>query len=91
MTERRGDHLFTDNIAVSPDAQGRGLGPALLAEAARQAEALGLALLRLYTHARMASNIDRYRRAGFKEIARRKGRGFDRVYMEKPLPAEGQR
>jgi ribosomal protein S18 acetylase RimI-like enzyme len=91
VTENRRDHLLIDNIAVSPAAQGRGLGSALLAEAARQARAQGLPLLRLYTHAMMDTNIALYRRAGFTEIARLSEKGFDRVYMQKPLPAEDRR
>jgi ribosomal protein S18 acetylase RimI-like enzyme len=91
VTERHGDHLLIDNVAVSPAAQGRGLGAALLAEAARQAQGLGLPLLRLYTHAMMVSSIALYRRAGFTEIARLTEKGFDRVYMQKTLPAAGRR
>lgn len=91
VTERRNDHLLVDNIAVSPAAQRRGLGSALLAEAARQARALGLPLLRLYTHAKMDTNIALYRRAGFAEIARLSEKGFDRVYMQKPLPTAERR
>jgi ribosomal protein S18 acetylase RimI-like enzyme len=86
VTERYADHLLIDNIAVAPDAQGRCLGRTLLAEAERQARAHGLARLRLYTHARMASNIALYARAGFAEVARVREKGFDRVYMEKTLP-----
>lgn len=85
ITERRTDHLLIDNVAVAPEAQGRGLGRMLLAEAERQARAAGLARLRLYTHALMAANIALYRRAGFAEIARVAEKGFDRVYMERLL------
>jgi ribosomal protein S18 acetylase RimI-like enzyme len=88
VTEAHPTHLLIDNVAVSPAAQGRGLGAALLAEAERQAVRQGLAQLRLYTHAKMAANIARYRRAGFAEVARITERGFDRVYMQKPLAAE---
>lgn len=91
VTERGEGHLLIDNIAVSAAAQGRGIGRQLLAEAERQARASGLATLRLYTHARMAANIALYRRAGFAEIARVSEKGFDRVYMERPLTGEGTR
>jgi ribosomal protein S18 acetylase RimI-like enzyme len=91
VTEVHPTHLLIDNVAVSPAAQGRGLGTRLLVEAEQQARALGLKLLRLYTHAMMASNIALYRRAGFTEIARISEKGFDRVYMQKTLPGEGER
>lgn len=87
VTERHHGHLLIDNVAVSPAAQGRGLGRALLAAAEAEARAAGLPRLRLYTHALMASNIALYRRAGFAEVARLREKGFDRVYMEKPLSA----
>jgi ribosomal protein S18 acetylase RimI-like enzyme len=87
VTEEHPTHLLIDNVAVSPAAQGRGLGAALLAEAEREAARQGLALLRLYTHAKMAANIARYRRAGFAEVARITEKGFDRVYMQKQLAA----
>lgn len=89
VTERHEDHLLIDTIAVAPAAQGRGRGRMLLAAAERETRAAGLTRLRLYTHARMASNIALYARAGFAEIARVSEKGFDRVYMEKtlvPLP-----
>jgi ribosomal protein S18 acetylase RimI-like enzyme len=86
VTEAHPGHLLIDNVAVAPAAQGRGLGPTLLAEAEREARRRGLALLRLYTHAKMVANIARYRRAGFTEVARITEKGFDRIYMEKPLP-----
>lgn len=86
VTERHDDHLLLDNLAVAPAAQGRGLGRLLLAEAERQAREAGLGRIRLYTHALMASNIALYARAGFATVARVSEKGFDRVYMEKPVP-----
>lgn len=85
VTERHADHLLIDNLAVAPEAQGRGFGRMLLAEAERQARAAALARLRLYTHARIASNIALCRRAGFSDVARVTEKGFDRVYMERVL------
>jgi ribosomal protein S18 acetylase RimI-like enzyme len=86
VTERHADHLLLDNLAVAPAAQGRGLGRLLVAEAERQARAAGLARIRLYTHALMASNIGLYERAGFAMVARVSEKGFDRIYMERPVP-----
>lgn len=85
VTERHADHLLLDNLAVLPAAQGRGLGRRLLAEAEREAGAVGLPRIRLYTHALMASNIALYERAGFVTVARVSEKGFDRVYMERAV------
>lgn len=90
VTERHDGFLLIDNIAVAPGQQGRGVGRALLAAAEAEARRAGLPRLRLYTHARMGSNIALYARAGFSEIARVSEKGFDRVYMEKPLAPEGR-
>ncbi len=87
VTERHDGFLLLDNLAVAPGCQGRGIGRALLEAAEDQARRAGLPRLRLYTHARMATNIALYARAGFAEIARVSEKGFDRVYMEKPLAA----
>jgi ribosomal protein S18 acetylase RimI-like enzyme len=86
VTERHADHLLLDNLAVAPAAQGRGLGRRMLLDAERQAREAGLPRIRLYTHALMAANIALYARAGFAEVARVAEKGFDRVYMEKPVP-----
>jgi len=45
----------------------------------------GHAVLRLYTHVLMATNIALYSRCGFVEIALRQEHGFARVFMEKRL------
>jgi GNAT superfamily N-acetyltransferase len=81
-------HLPIDNVDVSPAAQDRGLGAALLAEAEREAARQKPALLRLSTHAKMAAIITRDRRAGFAEVARITEKGFDRLYMQKQLAVE---
>ncbi len=77
------NHLLLDNIAVGPDRQGRGLGRALIAFAEAEARRLGLAELRLYTHAKMVENIALYRRLGFTETSRGHESGYDRVFMRK--------
>lgn len=81
----RADALLLENVAVAPRAQGQGLGRHLIAEAERMARAEGLARVILYTHARMASNIALYARAGFVVLEERHEHGLDRVYMEKHL------
>lgn len=79
------DCFLLDNIAVRPDRQGMGFGRMLLdfteAEAARR----GWGAVTLYTNALMAENIAIYAARGYAERERRQDKGFDRVYMAKPL------
>ena len=46
-----GDHLLLDNVAVSPAAQGGGVGGRLLAFADDEATRRGFGQIRLYTNA----------------------------------------
>ena len=59
------DHLLIVNLAVSPDAQGQGLGSMLLQHAEHIARELGRPELRLYTNRLMAPNIALYARRGY--------------------------
>ena len=79
----KADHLLLNNIAVRPDRQGRGLGRTLIAFAEAEARHIGLAELRLYTHAKMTENIALYTRLGFTETSRGRESGYDRVFMSK--------
>ena len=81
----RPDCLFVDNIAVTPERQGLGLGRRLMAFAAETARRRGLPALRLYTNVAMTENLDFYGRLGFVETGRRRESGFERVYMAKTL------
>lgn len=65
-TARVEDHLLVINIAVGPEAQGRGVGQDLLAHAEDLARRAGLGELRLYTNQRFARNIEIYRQAGYR-------------------------
>ena len=76
-----GDHALLANVAVSPEAGGRGVGRALIAAAEAAASDLGLAEIRLRTHARMAGNLALYARLGWRET----GRDGDSVRMSNPL------
>ncbi len=51
------DALLIENVAIAPDAQGRGLGGLLLAEAERVGREIGRCRVRLYTNAAMTENI----------------------------------
>jgi ribosomal protein S18 acetylase RimI-like enzyme len=79
------DHVLLDNVAVSPGAQGLGIGGQLLAFTDDQAHALGLDEVRLYTNETMTENIAYYRRHGFVETHRATDRGFHRVFFIKRL------
>ena len=77
--------LLLDNIAVSPSAQGQGVGRHLIAFTESEARRRGCQQVRLYTHVLMVENIALYNRLGFQETGRVSEKGFDRVYMAKSL------
>jgi ribosomal protein S18 acetylase RimI-like enzyme len=77
--------MLLDNVAVSPHAQGRGHGRALIAFAESMARERGLRAIRLYTNEAMTENVALYGRLGFVETHRREEQGFRRVYMAKLL------
>ena len=78
--------MLLDNVAVSPDAQGRGLGRMLLAFAEQAARDAGYARIRLYTNEAMTENIGLYSRTGYIETHRAVEKGLRRVHMSKNLP-----
>ena len=86
LEETPGGFLL-DNIAVAPRQQGNGYGRLLLDFAEAEAIRRGWREIRLYTNALMTENIALYRRIGYVETARVSEKGFDRVYMTKPLAA----
>ena len=77
--------MLLDNVAVSPQAQGRGHGVRLIAFAEEQARAAGHHAIRLYTQELMTENIVRYTRLGYVETHRAEEIELNRVYMTKPL------
>lgn len=79
------DCLLIENIAVSPNHQGRGLGSALLRHAEKWAVKLGLPTLRLYTNQKFHSNIAFYKRFGFGVESTEPFKGGWTVYMRKSL------
>ena len=76
-------HLET--VAVSPAAQGLGLGRALVGFAEAEAARRGFPCVRLYTNAAMTENLALYPRLGYVETGRRREAGFERVFFEKTL------
>jgi GNAT superfamily N-acetyltransferase len=81
----RSDHMYVENIAVDPSAQGRGLGRALMEFAEQEAARHGLSRMALVTHEVMTENQAIYARLGYVEIERRTEDGYRRIYLEKPL------
>ena len=79
----RSDHLLLENIAVTPTAQGRGIGNELLAFAEDNARRRGLDQIRLYTHETMIENLAYYARHGYTETHRAEEHGFRRVFLSK--------
>ena len=85
VPEAAGLHLFS--IAVHPEAQGKGLLHAILAEADRRARTAGLGRLTLYTNVLMEKNRAIYRHLGFFEVSIEQAAGYSIVYMERPVAA----
>lgn len=76
-------NLLLDNIAVDPRFQKKGFGIALMNFAEEEARCRNLAAIRLYTNAVMTENISWYKKLGYREIDRRKDKGYQRVFFEK--------
>jgi ribosomal protein S18 acetylase RimI-like enzyme len=77
--------LLIVNVAVRPDAQGRGFGVRLLIHAEELARAAGFAATRLYTNARFAQNLRLYASLGY-EVEREEAlNGGVAVHMVKAL------
>lgn len=79
------DAMLLDNIAVSPMAQGTGLGRLMLQRAEQAARDAGYAFIRLYTNEAMVENLALYARLGYVETHRGEERGLRRVYLKKRL------
>ncbi len=79
------DHLYVDNVAVLPTAQGLGVGTALLKVAEAVARETSQSEIRLYTNELMVTNLDYYPRRGYVETHRSDESGYRRVYFSKTL------
>lgn len=80
-----GTDWHIENVAVAPEAQGKGLGGQLVAFAEAEGRRRGLTRAVLYTNAKMTPNLTLYPRLGYREIARRTEHGLDRVYFAKEI------
>ena len=86
--QQRPDHIWIENVAVSPSWQGRGLGRLLLRHAENEALRHGLIELGLLTNERYVDNIAMYTRYGYVETDRVPHQGTDLVYFRKRLQPE---
>jgi N-acetylglutamate synthase-like GNAT family acetyltransferase len=77
------DCMLLDNVAVSPERQGSGLGRRLIAFAEAKAKEKGFTEIQLYTNAAMHENLAIYMKLGYQEFARSFQDGFHRVFMNK--------
>ncbi|MFK0688697.1 GNAT family N-acetyltransferase [Mesorhizobium sp. IMUNJ 23033] len=84
-TMRHDDHLWIENVAVAPDAQGRGIGRLLLDCAERRAVEAGCAELRLLTNGAFEANVLLYRKQGYTIDREEEFMNGITVYMSKRL------
>jgi phosphinothricin acetyltransferase len=87
-------YTLEDSVYVRPDAQGRGVGKALLAELVRRSEALGYReLVAIIGDSANAASIGLHEGEGFlrvgtlRSVGFKLGRWVDSVIMQRPLGA----
>lgn len=79
------DHIWIENVAVAPEAQGRGIGRKLLDSAERKAVETGCRELRLLTNGAFEANVRLYRRHGYVVDREEPFMSGTTVYMSKRL------
>ena len=79
------DHIWIENVAVTPEAQGRGIGRQLLDSAERTAVEAGLRELRLLTNGAFKANVSLYKRQGYAVDREEPFMNGTTVYMSKRL------
>lgn len=84
---QRADALHIFNIAVDPEAQGKGWLRQLLGFAEQQARAASLPWLTLYTHELMVRNRAIYAHLGFAVLREEDGGGYTIIAMQRAVPA----
>jgi GNAT superfamily N-acetyltransferase len=85
LLQNEPDSLLLDVLAVSPAAQGRGLGSILLGFAETEARARGYGRVTLCTNAAMTENLAYYPRRGYVETHRATVDDRHRVFFGKDL------
>ena len=76
-----GEKASIANIAVSPKAQGKGIGGALMRFAESKASVNGFSDIHLATHVLLSENLSLYQHLGWMET----GRDETRVFMKKNI------
>lgn len=84
-TMQRDDHIWIENVAVAPEAQGSGIGRRLLDHAEHLARAAGCFEARLLTNAAFEANVALYRRLGYVVDREEPYLNGITVYMSKKL------
>jgi len=90
-TTPEGEALLIVNVAVRPDAQGRGFGVRLLKLAETLALETGLPATRLYTNALFAENLRLYASLGYRVEREEPHNGGVTVHMVKALGQADER
>lgn len=83
VLERKPDSIYIDNLAVEPDAQGKGYGRHLLQHIEDVARREGVKTITLLTNAAFASNVSFYEANGFVIDRTEPFMGGTTVYMSK--------
>ncbi len=84
-TDLREEHLWIENVAVRPEAQGHGTGTLLLVHAESLAQAAGRQRIALLTNAAFEANLKLYRRLGYATDREETYMGGTTVYMSKVI------
>ncbi|MCJ2121788.1 GNAT family N-acetyltransferase [Methylobacterium sp. J-077] len=79
------DHLWIENLAVSPDHHGQGLGRQMLHQAEHVARSCGREEIKLLTNRAFSGNVAFYGRAGFVVEREEQFKGGIIAYLRKPL------
>ena len=82
---REPDHLLIENLAVAPEAQGRGHGRFLMGHVEELARGLGFAQIRLYTNTLFAENIAFYAKLGYRVDVETPFKGGFIVHMSRKI------
>ena len=83
VLEPTAEGFYLDNVAVHPDARGRGVGRRLLELAEMEAQRQGYDSIYLATHEMMTENRALYARVGYVEYDHRVVNGFPRIFFRK--------